>query len=139
MSFLKKSKTTKVISEEPVKEDNAKIQGVYAIKCKTNNKYYIGSTMDLDRRFKTHKQHLEKGCHNCRILQRDYDEYGLDEFEFIVLERNIDEDLLTAYEKYYIYQYDAIVMYKGYNEKMPTNNHRAFKLVCERMGYNARS
>lgn len=103
--------------------------GVYYIKNTKLNKYYIGSSSNVNTRLKTHKQHLEKGCHNCRILQKDYDIYGLKSFEFKVIEYIEDQDMLTAYEKYYIYKYDAIVMYKGYNEKMPTLNHKLFKKV----------
>lgn len=105
--------------------------GVYLIHNKVNNKNYVGSTTNLDRRIKNHKQHLEKGCHNNRKIQKDYDEYGPDSFEFKILEKDIEEELLTAYEKYHMYMTDAIVMYKGYNEKMPTLNHKNFQKVCE--------
>lgn len=103
--------------------------GVYYIKNKKLNKYYIGSSSNISSRLKTHKQHLIKGCHNCRILQKDYDTYGETNFEFKPIEYVEDEALLTAYEKYYIYKYNAIVKYKGYNEKFPTLNHKLFKQV----------
>lgn len=124
MSFLKTYKKKKVLDEK-----TGPITGVYYIRNVLNDKYYIGSSKDVERRLKTHKQHLEKGCHNCRVLQKDYDNLGLNNFEFKLIEQIDNEDLLTAYEKYYIYKYKAIVMYKGYNEIMPTTNHKAFKEV----------
>ena len=37
------------------------------------------------------------------------------------------EEKLTAYEKVFIYKYDSIVRYKGYNDIWPTTNHNLFK------------
>lgn len=105
--------------------------GVYLIHNKVNNKNYVGSTTNLDRRIKNHKQHLEKGCHNNRKIQKDYDEYGPESFEFKILEKNIEEELLTAYEKYHMYMTDAIVMYKGYNVRLPGCIHSNFQYVCK--------
>ena len=39
----------------------------------------------------------------------------------------IPQEELTAYEKCFIYLYDAIVMYKGFNDIFPTTNHELFK------------
>lgn len=127
MSFLKAYKQ-KLASKE-VKKDDEPTCGVYYIRNVLDDKYYVGSSKNVERRIQTHKQHLDKGCHNCRTLQKDYDTTGLDNFEFNIIEKDISEDLLTAYEKYWIYKYNAIVMYKGYNEIFPTTNHKLFKKV----------
>lgn len=121
-----------IAKPSPQKEvsNDFKCNGVYLIHNKVNNKNYVGSTTNLDRRIKTHKQHLEKGCHNNRKLQKDYDQYGLEAFDFKILEMDVEEELLTAYEKYHMYMTDAIVMYKGYNDIMPTLNHKNFQKVC---------
>lgn len=116
----------KEIEQETIEESK---MGVYYIKNLVDNKYYIGSSKNIDKRIKTHKQHLSKGCHNCRTLQKDYDNLGISNFIFDILEIVNSEEHLTAYEKYYIYKYDAIVKYKGYNEKFPTSNHKLFKEV----------
>lgn len=105
--------------------------GVYLIENTVTGRKYVGSSSNIDRRIKTHIQHLEKGCHNNRKLQKDHDMHGIESFNFIILEKDVAHDLLTAYEKYWIYKHDAIVKYKGYNDKMPTLNHSAFKYVCE--------
>lgn len=119
------------MGEFNIKSDTLKHNGVYLIHNKFNNKNYVGSTSNLDTRIKTHKHHLAKGCHINRKLQNDYDQYGPDAFEFKILEMDIAKDMLTAYEKYYIYAYDAIVKYKGYNEVMPTLNNKKFQIVCK--------
>lgn len=60
--------------------------GVYAIRNTLNGNQYIGSSVDLKRREKTHWKELSKGSHHCSHLQRAYDLYGVDAFEFVVLE-----------------------------------------------------
>lgn len=122
---IKYNKELKNIKEKV----NNPIMGVYSIKNKINNKYYIGSSKDVVKRIKTHKQHLLKGCHNSRVLQKEYDMYGEEGFNFDIIEIVKEEELLTAYEKYYIYKYNAIVKYKGYNEIFPTSNHKLFKEI----------
>lgn len=130
-SFIKNNKTlsTTVTTKESANNDDMNYNGVYLIENSVTGRKYVGSSSNVDRRIKTHKQHLEKGCHNNRKLQKDHDLYGMDSFKFIILERDIAHDLLTAYEKYWIYKHDAIVRFKGYNEKLPTLNHSAFKYV----------
>lgn len=110
-------------------KDEKVYNGVYQIFCTATGKSYVGSSSNIDRRIKTHKQHLEKGCHNNRKLQKDYDIHGIESFEFLILEKDVAHDLLTAYEKYWIYKKDAIVRFKGYNDVIPTLNHNAFKYV----------
>jgi group I intron endonuclease len=56
--------------------------GIYIIKNLINNKIYIGSAVNLDRRLKYHKWALEKGTH-CNIhLQRAWKKFGGNSFCF---------------------------------------------------------
>ena len=103
------------------------LSGVYRITCVANNKTYIGSSDNIMRRLKTHERKLKEGSHNNRLMQKDYDKYGAEFFEFRVLFKDVPKDKLTAYEKVGIYLYDSIVMYRGYNDIWPTTNHKAFK------------
>ena len=134
MTFLKLSKINaiKVKEKTEIKIPEGPIMGVYYIKNLIDNKYYIGSSKNIDTRLKTHKQHLLKGCHNCRTLQKDFDRLGEDNFKFDILEVINDEEYLTAYEKYYIYKYNSIVKYTGYNEIFPTSNYKLFKEVYKK-------
>ncbi len=103
------------------------LSGVYRITCLANNKNYIGSSDNIMRRLKTHERELNEGSHNNRRLQKDFDKYGSEFFEFRVVFIDIPKEKLTAYEKVAIYLYDSIVMYKGYNDIWPTTNHTLFK------------
>lgn len=131
-SFLNKDViSTKATTKNSAKDakDEMIYNGVYLIENSVTGRKYVGSSSNIDRRIKTHKQHLQKGCHNNRKLQKDHDMYGIESFKFIILEKDVAHDLLTAYEKYWIYKHDAIVRFKGYNDVMPTLNHSAFKYV----------
>lgn len=79
---------------------------IYKILNKVNNRYYIGSTVDFKRRCSEHKGQLHKNVHINKDLQKDYNEYGLDVFEFTIIkevnvsdrelvEENILRDCLT--------------------------------------------
>lgn len=72
---------------------------VYALECTQNWRCYIGITkfyfpyeernaqgFRALRRFRTHLNQLNKGCHPSRGLQSDWDEYDSDHFLFKVLE-----------------------------------------------------
>lgn len=68
--------------------------GIYIIKSKINNKSYIGSSIDIAKRFKTHLWRLNTNSHINKLLQNDYNSYGIDNFEFNVLEYCEEKDLI---------------------------------------------
>ena len=62
------------------------ICGVYAIHNTQTNDVYVGSAVDMVRRWGRHKSELKHGNHINLHLQRAYDKYGQDKFEYLVLE-----------------------------------------------------
>ena len=131
-SFLKKDViSTKATTKNSAKDakDEMIYNGVYLIENSVTGRKYVGSSSNINRRIKTHKQHLQKGCHNNRKLQKDHDIHGIESFKFIILEKDVAHDLLTAYEKYWIYKHDAIVKYKGYNIKFPECTYAQLKYI----------
>ena len=52
------------------------MHGVYQIKNLINGKLYIGSSIDVDKRLKSHFSALDKGCHNNAYLQNAWNKYG---------------------------------------------------------------
>jgi group I intron endonuclease len=61
--------------------------GVYRITNKINNTSYIGSTTrSFYKRWGFHIYELRKGVHHCQHLQRAWNKYGEDSFEFIAIE-----------------------------------------------------
>lgn len=74
-----------------------KISGVYKIYNVVNHKFYIGSSLDIKFRFSRHKRELNNNRHNNPKLQRAWNKYGGDAFEFIILQPYIDaESVLDA-------------------------------------------
>lgn len=78
-----------------------KDSGIYQIKNKINNKSYIGSSIRLNKRWKRHITDLKCNVHHSLALQRAVNKYGLDNFEFLILESCEDEQLLDR-EQYYL-------------------------------------
>lgn len=77
--------------------------GVYEIVRIETGQRYIGSTLDVIRRFGRHKLDLRKGIHECRYLQNAWNKYGESAFEFRVIEMCLpDSVMLCSIEQQYI-------------------------------------
>src|SRR4051794_5001336 len=59
--------------------------GIYAIRCKPTGKVYVGSAARITKRWNDHRQSLASGKHHSVLLQRAWEKYGPDAFEFTVL------------------------------------------------------
>jgi group I intron endonuclease len=72
-------------------------RGIYKIINVVNNKFYVGSAVDLKRRKSRHFSELRNGKHNNRHLQAAWLKYGEEAFVFAVVEALPDDaDLLAA-------------------------------------------
>ena len=77
----------------------ATIKGIYSIRNKENNKRYVGESLDIAIRFKEHKESLKQNKHHSYKLQNDYNKYGVNNFEFEILEVAYQtENLDTIYK-----------------------------------------
>lgn len=76
--------------------------GIYAIVNTLNNKKYVGSSGNLRKRYRQHFNELSKNKHINIHLQRAFNKYGKDAFEFWILEEceNIRDTLLTIEQKW---------------------------------------
>lgn len=71
-------------------------EGIYQITNKINGKKYIGSSINVFKRWKQHVADLHYGLHHSHLLQKDWDKYGLNDFTFEILEYVENKnDLLT--------------------------------------------
>lgn len=77
-----------------------KISGIYIITNTVNDKAYIGSSVDIHKRWKRHLKDLKANKHHSIILQRAWNKYGEKSFTFSVLEKCSEENLLNE-ENYY--------------------------------------
>jgi len=76
--------------------------GIYSITNLENGKTYIGSTVDLDGRWKEHRRSLRKGDHYNPYFQRSWNKYGEDTFNFMICEYVSDPEQLISREQYWL-------------------------------------
>jgi group I intron endonuclease len=79
-----------------------KLMCIYSIKNIKNNKIYIGSAVDFHRRKRVHLNLLNKGKHHSIKLQNSFNKYGIDNFQFDVLENVYDVDSIIETEQRYL-------------------------------------
>lgn len=94
------------------------MRGIYCIKNKINNKSYIGKSINIYDRIRVHKSTLRSGTHENEHLQRSYNKYGEDNFDFFVLVENdnfSDSDLIEV-ERLYILLFQTNNELFGYNK-----------------------
>jgi group I intron endonuclease len=92
---------------------------IYTIVNKINNKIYVGKTNHFCRRKNQHKRSLRNNTHGNDHLQRSWNKYGEENFEFEILESYPNEHIYSM-ENYWCNMLDSFNYDKGYNQK-PTN------------------
>lgn len=91
--------------------------GIYKIENLVNGKVYIGQSIDIEYRWRTHKMKTE--CFSNTHLLNAMRKYGLENFSFEILETlpTDDPEMLTLREQYYMDVYDSLNPDRGYNLK----------------------
>ena len=89
--------------------------GIYKITNFKNNKMYIGSSVDLKRRRKTHFSNLRRNKHINTYLQNSFNKYGESNFTFEILEYVEDKLLLIEKEQYWLDKLNSYKNKYGYN------------------------
>jgi group I intron endonuclease len=92
---------------------------VYLILNTQNDKAYIGQTKSEPNRWRQHKWSLNAGKHHCTHLQRAWNEYGAQAFEFLHVVSDLTQDEADDWEQKYIQWFAALGL--AYN---PTWNHK---------------
>lgn len=91
-----------------------RITGIYKITNQTNDKVYIGKSVDMFTRWRHHERELQRGKH-CNVhLQKSWDKYGENSFKFEVVEV-CDEKLLKDREMYWMGVFNSLKPEWGYN------------------------
>lgn len=90
--------------------------GIYKITNKINGHAYIGQSINITRRWRDHKNRYLKDDNS---LYKAFSKYGLENFDFIVVEE-CEPDKLNEREKYYIEYYNTF--FDGYNETIGGEN-----------------
>ena len=66
--------------------------GIYSITCVIDGKVYVGRSVRIESRWKSHKNALRRGDHSNAHLQRAWSLYGEESFKFEVLEECSKEE-----------------------------------------------
>lgn len=90
------------------------IIGIYMIKNLSNNKVYVGQSVNINKRWNDHKSKLANNKHENLHLQGSYNKYGEDCFEFSIICECAEKDL-NEKEKFYINKYRSYMPEYGYN------------------------
>lgn len=88
--------------------------GIYTIYNKLSNKYYVGSSIDVEKRIREHISELKGGYHKNEHLLKSFLKYGKENFEFEILEE-CDEQFLYSQESYWCNLLNTYDRNFGYN------------------------
>lgn len=105
------------------------VTGVYLIKNNINLKVRVGSASNCDKRFSTYKAELRNASKNAnKNMQSDYNEFGEQSFDFIILEECTEEDLFKR-EQFWLKEYSDCAMY---NKNRVVNTNKKVSTVEEK-------
>lgn len=97
---------------------NLKASAIYALRCKTTGKVYIGRSQNPHERMKQHLQHLKRGDNHygTASFKEDFDKYGAADFEGYILETGVIPAKFREREAFWIAEYQATNPAYGYNK-----------------------
>jgi group I intron endonuclease len=85
-----------------------KTSGIYKIQSiSKSERYYIGSAINIEQRWRLHLHHLRKNCHGSIFLQRHFNKYGIDDLQFSIL-YICDKKYLVETEQYCLDLYNPL-------------------------------
>ena len=93
---------------------NKRIVGVYSIYCERNKKIYIGSSINILKRWSHHKDDLRSNTHHSKHLQRAWNRYKEESFVFKILEETSMEERINR-EQFYIDLFKSYLRQNGFN------------------------
>ncbi len=99
------------------------ICGIYAIMNCVNEKVYIGSAVDIKKRWIRHVHRLRLGTHTNPVLQATWNKHGESSFDFIILEEVPDRIWLLLREQLWLNDVQPWMRENGYNI-LPTAESR---------------
>jgi group I intron endonuclease len=88
--------------------------GIYKIINKVNGKYYLGSSENINTRWKFHRYDLRHNKHHSIHLQRAWVKYGEASFIFEIIEE-VPNELIIEKEQYYLDTFKPWDEQVGYN------------------------
>ena len=112
------------------------ISGIYKIIC-INDKFYIGSSVNIEGRLKYHIRFLKRNKHTNKRLQKAWNEYGEKNFRFEIVEIIYDVKQLQIREKWWIYNTGCCNKRIGFNissDPLAPNRGKFIDLAGQKFG-----
>jgi len=101
--------------------------GIYKIENTINGKVYIGSAIDIEKRWREHRHHLSNGSASDKF-QKAWNKYGSKSFTFSIVEYT-EKEILILREQYWIGFFDAVS--NGYNTCLIASSSLGIKRSLE--------
>lgn len=95
--------------------DSITRSGVYCIRSTVSGRVYVGSAVDVRRRWSVHRWRLSQGTHHSVLLQRSWNKHGAGAFVFDVIEAVKDKSLLVGLEQHWIDKLKSCCPRSGFN------------------------
>jgi group I intron endonuclease len=106
--------------------------GIYQIRNIKNNKVYIGSSIDIEKRWRSHRSNLDRNEHHSQKLQGDWNKYGDEYFIFEILEEIKEENIELSRHELYVIEQKYLDRYKphltGYNMSPYSGSLKKYEL-----------
>lgn len=112
---------------------------IYRIKNKINNFVYIGSSIDVSRRWRNHKEASinEKDHHYNYPLMKAFRQYGVDNFIFEIIETVNTFEEMIEHEHNWIVKENCVYPF-GYNQTENTNSPMFDPNIAKKMSETKR-
>lgn len=94
-----------------------KISGIYTITNVVNGRVYVGSAIDINKRWSTHKSNLKNNKRNNKYLQEDYNNQSVNDFVYEIVEECLQRDLLVKEKKWKDFFGDKVYNINGIHKK----------------------
>jgi group I intron endonuclease len=105
--------------------------GIYKIENIQNGKLYVGSAVNIKKRWKEHEKLLRNNKHHSPHLQNSWNEYKEENFLFEVIEEVFEKGILIEREQYWLDYYQSYDEERGYNICIKAGNTLGFKFSEE--------
>lgn len=108
-----------------------KTQGIYLIRNTVSGRVYVGSSVDIPHRIRTHKALLKAGKQCSRTFQASWLKHGAASFEFSILELVENQSDLIAREQHWIDTLHATCPDRGFNVRLKAESCLGFRHTDE--------
>ena len=112
--------------------ENLNVSGIYVIKNTANGKVYVGSAVNVRRRWTEHRRTLRLGSHHSPTMQRAWIKHGEQCFDFSIIETVEDRGLLIEREQAWMDRENPSDPTIGYNINPKADSRMGTKWTAER-------